>query len=513
MQNLHDVIADLNKYTVKVITDRTVGTGIIVTPIPKFAKVTSTSTFESKGNGLILTCYHVIGNANSESEYLYDDLRIYFPKSETTLFAEVISKYCNPEYDIAFLKIKETEKIPDNLKVAPLSRDVIYGHRFSSIGFRKSKQYSLLDAIGDIRIETDIIKEEEEHDNRIRSQPLIKLFSDEIEEGMSGAAVLDLETSKVVGIVSLHHPSNKNNDIDNKLNFAIPISSILDNSKGVAASILKEKNPGLKPIYDFIRKIGEVGVLKYEKLPDLYVPPLNYKEIKASLLKNKIVFITGPPEFGKTYTAVHLLWEYFNQGYEPIWFKVGEIKPQDKRSEIRGEFSDIEKYLNRENLKTPCIIYYEDPFGKTEYEVNIDEGIERNIASIIETVERSKEDIYVIITSREEVFKEFEDKKIGQVDLKDYEKKLSIKNSYSYEKRKEMLLNHASIRGSKWQQDKELADTVYETIKKDERKLPTPLNIEQFALATSGEKILDKKIWKKKWMKNQWKHHQVLHKK
>jgi len=41
-----------------------------------------------------------------------------------------------------------------------------------------------------------------------------------------------------------------------------------------------------------------------------------------------------------------------------------------------------------------------------------------------------------------------------------------------------MLLNHASIRDSKWQQDKALADTVFETMKKDESKLPTPLNIE-----------------------------------
>jgi len=327
--------------------------------------------------------------------------------------------------------------------------------------------------------------DEEGLDDGVKSQPLVKLYSNEIEEGMSGSAVLDLETGKVVGIVSLHHPSNKNSYIDNKLNFAIPVSSILNNSK--SAQILKEKNHGLKPIYDFVQKIGEEGVLKYEKLPDLYVPPLNYGKIKEALLENKIVFITGPPEYGKTYTAVHLLWEYFNKGYEPIWFKVGEINQQYKRSEIRGEFSFIEKYL-----KPHHVIYYEDPFGKTEYEVKIDEGIVRNIASIIESVETSKKDVYVVITSREEVFKEFEDKKTGRVDLKKFERKLSIKNSYTYEKRKEMLLNHASIRDSKWKDDKDLANTVFKTIKKDESKLPTPLNIEQFALATSANKVLDK---------------------
>src|SRR6476469_9220029 len=108
MQNLQDVIADLNNCTVKVITSRTVGTGIIVTPVSKFTKDTSTLTSE-KENGLILTCYHVIGNANSESESLYDELKVYFPETKITLSAQVIAEYCNPEYDIAFLNIKETE--------------------------------------------------------------------------------------------------------------------------------------------------------------------------------------------------------------------------------------------------------------------------------------------------------------------------------------------------------------------------------------------------------------------
>jgi len=65
------------------------------------------------------------------------------------------------------------------------------------------------------------------------------------------------------------------------------------------------------------------------------------------------------------------------------------------------KFTNIEKYLKPHN-----IIYFEDPFGKTEYEVTADEGIIRNIASVIETVENT-DDTYVIITSRDEVFMEF----------------------------------------------------------------------------------------------------------
>lgn len=80
------------------------------------------------------------------------------------------------------------------------------------------------------------------------SPPLIQLDSGEIEEGMSGAAVLDLDLGKVVGIISLHYPRNT---VDTKLNFAISISSILEDSK--AGAILKAKNPGLKLILEFVR--------------------------------------------------------------------------------------------------------------------------------------------------------------------------------------------------------------------------------------------------------------------
>ena len=107
------------------------------------------------------------------------------------------------------------------------------------MGFRKSSIYKLLDAAGDIRIETDLFNEE--NGEGVKSQSLIKLDSKEIEEGMSGAGVLDLETKRIIGIVSLHHASPKT-DVDKGLNFAIPVSSILK-----AAPILENSNWGLNP--------------------------------------------------------------------------------------------------------------------------------------------------------------------------------------------------------------------------------------------------------------------------
>jgi hypothetical protein len=125
---------------------------------------------------------------------------------------------------------------------------------------------------------------------------------------MSGAAVLDLDLGKVVGIISLHYPRNT---VDTKLNFAISISSILEDSK--AGAILKAKNPGLKLILEFVREIGSESIWLRE-LEDLYIAPKEYQEVEKTLEVQHIVFTTGSKEYWKTYTAIKLLWEYYRRG-------------------------------------------------------------------------------------------------------------------------------------------------------------------------------------------------------
>ncbi len=83
-------------------------------------------------------------------------------------------------------------------------------------------------------------------------------------------------------------------------------------------------------IYEFLRKIN--GGSLYDRIDDLYVPPVEFEEIKKILKRDRFVIITGTPEYGKTYTAIRLLWEYYNDGYEPKWIK-GEEEPE--RKEVR----------------------------------------------------------------------------------------------------------------------------------------------------------------------------------
>jgi hypothetical protein len=63
----------------------------------------------------------------------------------------------------------------------------------------------------------------------------------------------------------------------------------------------------------FLARIGAQGIQKYENIDKLFVPPNNYADVKNALQEDKVVFITGTKEYGKTYTAIRLLWEYFGQ--------------------------------------------------------------------------------------------------------------------------------------------------------------------------------------------------------
>ncbi|MBE9594472.1 MAG: hypothetical protein IMF19_13460, partial [Proteobacteria bacterium] len=186
-------------------------------------------------------------------------------------------------------------------------------------------------------------------------------------------------------------------------------------------------------VFEFLEKIGYAGSKWYGRIDEVYVPPSEYEEMARALKEKRIVFITGTPEYGKTYTAIRLMWEYYNSGYEPGWIKGGELT---ERIEVRKRLENISA-----ELKPGHIIYFEDPFGRTKYERR--EGLEREIGTIMESIKHVG-DAYVIITSREEVFKEFEKEKISVKELKEFERKLNIKKpSYDAEKRKEILLSWA----------------------------------------------------------------------
>lgn len=233
----------------------------------------------------------------------------------------------------------------------------------------------------------------------------------------------------------------------------------------------------LQSIYtlsEFLRKLGIYDDFIFNRMNQLYVPPLEYEEIEKTLNDKRIIFLTGTPEFGKTYTAIYLMFQYFKKGYITKWIHGEENL---KRLVVRDALENISRVLRPHH-----IIYFEDPFGKIEYEKR--ESLEREINTIIDSVETSQ-DVYVIITSREEIFKKFKREAISIIYLENYEKRINIlKPSYEFYQRKNMLLAWAKYNSCLWFDDGYLKNSILNQLEIDDKLLPTPLSIKDFSISS-----------------------------
>jgi hypothetical protein len=124
---------------------------------------------------------------------------------------------------------------------------------------------------GDIGIRTQIKGLE-----GLSTSEVIELHSDQIEPGMSGASVLDVERDRVVGIITERYIEQYNPAVSN-MAFALPVKSMLD-----LYPDLRESNQGLTVLSKFLRAIGEEGSSIYKWIDEAYVPPLEYDEIRAA---------------------------------------------------------------------------------------------------------------------------------------------------------------------------------------------------------------------------------------
>lgn len=226
-------------------------------------------------------------------------------------------------------------------------------------------------------------------------------------------------------------------------------------------------------ISKFLKKIKYTDNKLYERIVDVYVPPIEYKDMEKTLRVKRFLFITGTREYGKTYTAVKFLWEYYKKGYEPKWIKGDEPL---ERLEVRKRLESIDL-----ELKPRHIIYFEDPFGKIKYERR--ENLEREIGTLIDTVNQV-DDVYVIVTSREEIFKEFKKEALSTKELEKFEQKISIKKpSYDQNKRIKILLNWAEAEGCKWLENYTIKKSILKLME-NEGILSTPLSMKDFAITT-----------------------------
>lgn len=227
-------------------------------------------------------------------------------------------------------------------------------------------------------------------------------------------------------------------------------------------------------LYKFLEEIGLSKSKIYDGIDDIFIAPLEFEEINNILEKNRIVIISGTKEYGKTFTSIKILWDFFRKGIEPTYISGEE---NEDRKTIREKLRNIQK-----ELRPRSIIYFEDPFGKTRYEKN--ESLEREISTILQIIK--DHDSYVIISSREEIYKEFIKESASGHILKHFQDSICIKKpSYDSKKREQMILNYAKKEGCKWLEVESLRKKMIELVS-DVENLPTPLSIRQFTIATKN---------------------------
>lgn len=220
---------------------------------------------------------------------------------------------------------------------------------------------------------------------------------------------------------------------------------------------------------DFLKEINLPTESLYGSLNDVFVKPNEYNSIIELLEKDNVVFIVGDPEIGKTFTAIKILWTYYQKGYKPIWKRGYDFSDRNEIRKMMGEGN---------NLLPGHILYLEDPFGKIQYEDT--DTIRREIGTYINIIKNM--DVKVVFTSRLHIFNQFLRAKISEEEIKNISiDMLLINPSYDIEKNKLILINWSKYFNTKWFHKKELKTYIFTHALK---YLKTPLSIRDFVIET-----------------------------
>ena len=224
--------------------------------------------------------------------------------------------------------------------------------------------------------------------------------------------------------------------------------------------VIEEDNELMDARYLFQKAIKSTDD-KYLYIDKYYVKPKEYDEMCCLLEKENVLLITGDPGIGKTYTAIRILQEYYHQGYHTTWFYGMAKEDREEQKEHLLNFEPQEK----------DIVYLEDPFGRTVFENR--EELKTLFANWVEKFRACKAKL--IITSRAEVFKQFEQEVLSGEKLEAFQKELNVrKPSYSKQDLKEIARLYIKELTS-WFDKEEFVNAIYRGI--DSGQLISPLMI------------------------------------
>ncbi|MEP7133506.1 MAG: trypsin-like peptidase domain-containing protein [Chloroflexota bacterium] len=180
-QNLRDFTVQIRPAD----TETIVGTGMVVS-----------------ADGKVVTCAHVVKSAGVEPRVLNGkELSIYFPQAlggeKKNCNAKVIAFFPDFDDDVVLLQLTDGSAPlgPERMPVLGTAEES-QGNAFRSYGYRRLEDYIAGWADGKIQGHVDPPPK-----RKVQGEP-VQLESNQINRGMSGSAVLDIERNLVVGIIS-----------------------------------------------------------------------------------------------------------------------------------------------------------------------------------------------------------------------------------------------------------------------------------------------------------------------
>ena len=244
-------------------------------------------------------------------------------------------------------------------------------------------------------------------------------------------------------------------------------------------------------IEGFLKSIGYEHELKathsrFKNLPTLYVKPSEYEAIRRKLEREHVVFIIGEPHLGKTYTAFHLLWEYYREGYEPL-----HIRHDRLVSLLQKHDGDLRKILAELFVgegNAPRVVHFDDPFGETmERRTDRTNVFARELETFLKLA-REYERVRVVVTTRLNIFREAVGETHGVVKLDELEKSIRVHTSYLRETLLDILHRYTKFYGPRWASDARIVAALDEQLP---GLLPAPHNIEFFVRTSEALTTLE----------------------
>lgn len=384
-------------------------------------------------NGLAVTCVHVV-KAAAGSVYQGVELGAYFAPSRQKWLARVIGCFEDCDDDVVLLQLGDENDpffLPDKMQPARIDgADASTGNRFRSYGYRPLEKYS--SGIAEGKILGDV----EPPNGYVLQLDPIQLESSQINSGMSGAAVLDLERDRVVGIISetwfpdkTKKDWNKDRDTAWAVNVWVltlpPIALPMSDEDGltetdtaaiatapmtdnIAMSTLKEKLVNAPPIFD--EWVGRVELL--QALDEDWGDPAR-----------RIVELIGFGGEGKSSVARRWVANVLSSNHKPqavFWWGFYENGGIDEFFEALAEFLvgdliDISEYksasekirlINSVLRKGGRYLFVLDGLEVLQHESGDDYGLLKSpdLREWLRTLAKGENEAFCVVTSRAPLF-------------------------------------------------------------------------------------------------------------